>query len=261
MWQRLHGRLLTNERRSKMKKNKINKWVVAITAVVLACLVLVGILVIPPNSNKQATKEAEQSLAPGQTITGSNPNVPSNTSYGTQNSSTLKSGGLSGIGNTSQSKKEKNSKNNANTNNYVSISPKDTKTIMTGKTNQVQTQLPDSPSQNQTNSFSDKTVTAIEKQVDSNPTYLKKLSSDPRNVEVQPLKLEDYSYMVSNNQVLITTTKDGTKTFTPLSSPSDWALLKLNSTLNSTDYLTLVKYFNTVNDYLVKYQISLVQTN
>lgn len=245
-----------------MEKNKINKWVVAITAVVLAGLVLVGILVIPPNSNKQATKEATQSLATGQTITGSNPNVPPNSSYGTsQNSSALKPGDLSGLGNTSQSKKGKNGKNNANTNSYVSISPKDTRTTMTGKTNQVQTQLPASPNQSQTNSFSDKTVTAIEKQVDANPTYLRKLSSDPRNVEVQPLKLEDYSYMVSNNQVLITTAKDGTKTFTPLSSPSDWALLKLNSTLNSTDYLTLVKYFNTVNDYLVKYQISLVQTN
>ena len=113
---------------------------------------------------------------------------------------------------------------------------------------------------NSKNSYVTKSeVKAIEKQVDDNPSYLKTISKDPKDIKVDQLTIGDDKYMVGNNQVLITTHKNGDKDFTSLSSESDWALFQANNSLNNNDYIKLVKYYNTVNNYLVKYKITLIE--
>lgn len=144
----------------------------------------------------------------------------------------------------------------------ASIEPKSSMTLTDGNVKNVETKIPSqsSPAHNSKNSYVTKSeVKAIEKQVDDNPSYLKTISKDPKDIKVDQLTIGDDKYMVGNNQVLITTHKNGDKDFTSLSSESDWALFQANNSLNNNDYIKLVKYYNTVNNYLVKYKITLIE--
>lgn len=215
-----------------------NMILMSLTTIILSGALIGGVLLITSKSSQKAPTTSSYATAHGQTIGGSSSKV------------------------TSKTKSEASSKNKAeDSQTAVTVSPKSDGTTIVGKATQIQTTVPGTTAQNQSSSLSNKAVSQIEKQVDTNPTYIKQLTSDPKDIEVIPLKLGDNSYMVTNHQVLITTAKDGSQSFTTLASPSDWALFQVNSKLSTSDYSTLVKYFNTVNQYLVNNNITLVIAN
>lgn len=85
--------------------------------------------------------------------------------------------------------------------------------------------------------------------VDSNPDYIKVNKDNVKQSEISNLTIKDLSFIKSNLNLLVSIKlKEPPVTFN-LVEPADWSQFKSALGLSDSDYLKVVKYFNTVKKF------------
>lgn len=257
--------------------------ITSIATLLLSATLIVGVLVATPTPEKQAHKAKAIPTAKGQDLThaGSQlkavapsfstpvPSLNLNSNKTNANKPNANKATTKTNGKTNPYKPEKTINYQATDQvpsltwtpdapvKSVSLSPKSGETTVAGKVTDFQATIPRLSPTNQGQSLSKAAVDTIKKQVDENPDYIEVLNNKPEDVIFTPLTIGEDTYTITNNNVLYVTHKDKSQDFYQLVTPTDWVLFQNGTKLKPDDYMKVVKYFNTTNAYIAKYNIKM----
>lgn len=99
--------------------------------------------------------------------------------------------------------------------------------------------------------YNDDTIKEQSKLIDSNPSYIDKNDPYKGGSEIRPLEIGNWKFVKGNgNGLYALNNKSNEGNYFELSEPVDWALFNGQLNLSKEDYEKVVRYFNTLKEYM-----------